>query len=94
MWDPSSPVLWVIWGAITVVFAALLIYRSLIGMKEEDQIFLDQAEASLEAEQQEILRRIQRLGPYLKGFGTASAVVLVLILVLWLYPALKEFFRT
>ena len=94
MWDPSSPVLWVIWGAITVVFVALLIYRSLIGMKEEDQIFLDQAESSLEAEQQEILRKIQRLGPYLKGFGAASAVVLVVILGLWLYPALKEFFRT
>jgi hypothetical protein len=58
------------------------------------QIFLDQAEASLEAEQQEILRRIRRLGPYLKGFGVASALVLVLILGLWLYPALKEFFRT
>ncbi len=51
-------------------------------MKEEDQIFLDQAEASLEAE------------PYLKGFGAASAVLLMLILGLWLYPALKEFFRT
>ena len=66
----------------------------MIGVQEEDQIFLDQAEASLEAEQQEILRRIQRVGPYLKGFGAASAVVLVLILFLWLYPALKEFFRS
>ena len=49
MLDPSSlTILWIVWGAITVVFVALLIYRSLIGMKEEDQIFLDPAEASLE----------------------------------------------
>jgi formate hydrogenlyase subunit 3/multisubunit Na+/H+ antiporter MnhD subunit len=94
MWDPSSPVLWVIWGAITIVFVALLIYRSVIGMKEDDQIFLDQAEATLEAEQKEILTRPQQLGPYLKVFGAASAVVLVLILGLWIYPALKEFFGT
>ena len=31
-----------------MVFVALLLYRSLIGMKEDDQIFLDPAEASLE----------------------------------------------
>jgi hypothetical protein len=93
MFDPSSlNVLWGIWGAITVVFVALFIYRSLIGMKEDDQIFLDPLEAGLENEQREILIRIQRLSLYLRGFGIASAALLIVILGLAVYPALKEFF--
>jgi hypothetical protein len=93
MLDPSSlTTLWVIWGAVTAVFLALFLYRSLIGMKEEDQIFLDPAEASLEQEQQAIVRRVERLTPYLRGFGIASAALLIVILGLWTYPALKEFF--
>jgi hypothetical protein len=93
MLDPSSlTILWIVWGAITVVFVALLIYRSLISMKEEDQIFLDPAEASLENEQREIVKRIQRLSPYVKGFGFASAASLVTIAGLYTYPVLKEFF--
>jgi hypothetical protein len=93
MLDPSSlTILWIIWGAITVVLVALLIYRSLIGMKEEDQIFLGPAEASLENEQREIVKRIQRLSPYIIGFGFASAASLVTIGGLYTYPVLKELF--
>ena len=93
MLDPSSlSILWIVWGAVTVVFVALLIYRSLIGMKEEDEIFLDPAEASLENEQREIVKRIQRLSPYVKGFGLASAASLVAIAGLYTYPVLKELF--
>ncbi|HTM49321.1 MAG TPA: hypothetical protein VL285_11585 [Bryobacteraceae bacterium] len=92
MLHPSSlTMLWAVWGAITLVFVALLIYRSLIGMKEEDQIFLDPAEAGLENEQREIVKRLQRLSPYIKGFGVASAVSLVTIGGLYTYPVLKEF---
>ena len=93
MFDPSSlTVLWGVWGAITIVFAALLLYRTLIGMKEDDQIFLDPAEAGLENEQREILKKIQRLTPYIRGLGVASAGSFLMILVVWTYPALKEFF--
>ena len=94
MSEPSSlTTLWIIWGAITAIFLALLMYRSLIGMKEEDQIFLDPAEASLENEQKQLVKRIERLSPYIKGFGFASAVSLAGILGLWTYPVLKDLFR-
>jgi len=43
--------LMVLWGAITVVLIGLVIYRAVVGIHEEDQIFLDQAEVSLEKEQ-------------------------------------------
>jgi hypothetical protein len=93
MFDSSSlTILWSIWGCVTVVFVALFLYRSLIGMKEEDQIFLDPAESNLEQEQKAIVRRVEQLSPYIKGFGIASAALLLVIIGLWTYPALKEFF--
>ena len=93
MLNPSwLTLLWSVWGAITAVFLALVAYRSLIGMREEDQIFLDPAESSLENEQRDLLKRIQRLTPYIRGFGVASAALLLVILGMWTYPALKEFF--
>ena len=93
MLDSSSlSVLWIIWGSVTVVFVALLMYRSVIGMREEDQIFLDPAEASLENEQQQVLKRLRRVSPFIKGFGVASAALLIVIIGVWTYPAIKEFF--
>jgi len=74
-----------IWGIITGVFVVLMIYRALMSMKEDDQIFLDPAESKLEAEQHEIMARINRVTPYAKGFGFASAGLLLLMGGLWLY---------
>jgi hypothetical protein len=71
----------VAWGAITTVFVALLIYRTLISMKEDDQLFLSAGEARLEAEQREVITRLERITPYTKGFGFASVGLLVIMAV-------------
>jgi hypothetical protein len=71
----------VAWGAITTVFVALLIYRTLISMKEDNQLFLSAGEARLEAEQREVITRLERITPYTKGFGFASVGLLVIMAV-------------
>ena len=60
-------------------------------MKEEDQIFLDPAEAKLQEEQEEILHRIKRIDPYAKGFGFASAGLLLASGGVFMYEALSRF---
>ena len=55
------------WGAVTAVLVVLLIYRSLISMKEDDQLFLSAGEARLEQEQREVISRLQRTGPLHEG---------------------------
>lgn len=80
-----------VWGVITAVFVVLMIYRSLLSMREEDQLFLDPAEARQEAEQREIIQRVQRITPYAKGFGIASGGLLVLSGALWLHQSMKTF---
>ncbi|HTT63695.1 MAG TPA: hypothetical protein VLW25_14900 [Bryobacteraceae bacterium] len=88
-----SPLTWMllIWGTITAVFVVLMIYRSLVAMREDDQLFLDPAESKMQEEQNEVQRKMNRLTPYTKGFGFASAGLLVVIAGLWVYQALTRF---
>jgi len=79
------------WGGVTAVLVITMIYRSLVSMKEEDQLFLDPAESKLQAEQEEILHRIQRIDPYAKGLGVASAGLLLVSGGVFMYEALSRF---
>ena len=77
-----------IWAGITVVLLALLIYRAIVGIHEEDQLFLDRAEAALEQEQVEVLRRIGRLDPIIKGLAIVSGSLILILAGIWLYRGL------
>jgi hypothetical protein len=77
--------LWVCWGSITVALAGVLIYRSLLAMKEEDQLFLDPAEWHLEREQRAILTQLHKLTPLIRRLAVVSAVLLALIAGIWIY---------
>ncbi|MFB3826681.1 MAG: hypothetical protein ACE15B_07920 [Bryobacteraceae bacterium] len=79
------------WAAVTVVFVILMIYRSLIAMHEDDQLFLGDAPTQMEAEQQKVVRKLERLSPYTKGFGFASLGLLMLGAGIWVYQALQGF---
>lgn len=83
-------VLVIAWAAVTVVFLALLIYRSLVGMKEEDTLILSAAEAKIEEEQRQILGRLSRIRPYLLVLGWTSAALLAAVLGVWIMEKLKE----
>ena len=70
---------------MTAVLAVLLIYRSTVSMKEDDQLFLDSAESNLEKEQKEVRRRLERLAPYTKILGATSGLLLVAMASFWVY---------
>ncbi len=84
----------ILWGAVTVVFLAFVGYRSLVGMKEEDTLFLSAAEASMEAEQRQLQVRLGKITPYTRAFGYASAGLLAVIAAIWVYGAMRAFFST
>ena len=76
--------LFVAWGIVTVILVLLLIYRSVIGMKEDDQLFLDAAESHFEKEQQKVLAKLQWIGVYAKNLGYVSGgLILAMIGVLF-----------
>ena len=89
----SATLTWslIAWGVVTGFLVLLLIYRSLIAMKEDDQLFLDPAESKLEAEQHELQARLVRIRPYAKSLGFASAGLLVFSAGVWVYEAITRF---
>ena len=79
----------VVWGIVTSVFIGLMIYRSVIGMREEDQLYL--GSSVLAGQQKEIVAKLDRIAPYTKGFGWTSAGLLLVIAGLSLYQAFTHF---
>jgi hypothetical protein len=70
---------------VTCVFIGLMIYRSVIGMRDEDQLYLDSS--VLASQQKEIVAKLDRIAPHTKGFGWASAGLLLLIAGFSMYQA-------
>ena len=77
-----------LWGATMAVLLAFVIYRAIQGIHEEDQIFLDRAEAALEREHAQTLERIIRLNGVIKWMGIAAGVLTLTIAAIWLYQGL------
>jgi hypothetical protein len=65
------------WGVLTAALIVLLIYRGTLTMHEDDQLFLGESEAHMAREQVEIMKKVDRLGPFVKVLGTASAVMIL-----------------
>jgi hypothetical protein len=82
--------LWIIWAGVTVVLILLLIYRGTLSMHEDDQIFLDEAEAHLEKEQQELARKMDRLQPWVRVCGVSSALLILLLAGMELYTRMTR----
>lgn len=89
----TGPVLYllVLWGAITVVFMALLIWRTLLASHEDDQIFLDAAQEHMAREQRELVAKIMKLSKPIATTGIASGALFLVITGMWLYNGLKNF---
>ncbi|MBZ5527301.1 MAG: hypothetical protein LAN71_05280 [Acidobacteriia bacterium] len=79
----------ILWGLVTTAFIILLIRRSLLTNKEDDQLFIDAAEAHMAAEQRVIINQITALSRPLLTTGITSGVLLLVIAGMWLYEGLK-----
>jgi hypothetical protein len=85
----SLEIVLIVWGIVTAILAALVIYRSTISMKETDQIFLDSSEQTREQDQMAIQRRLARLAPITKTLGAVSGLLLAAGASLWFYQTIS-----
>ena len=84
------PGLLILWGGLTLILVVLLIYRGTLTMHEDDQLFLDSAEAHMQKEQEELINKMNRITPWVRILGTCSVVLIVLIGGMFLYTNLTR----
>jgi hypothetical protein len=85
-----SHLMWllIVWGVLTTILIVLLIYRSTLTMREDDQLFLDESESHMQLEQMEIMRRVNKVNPMVRVFGAASGLLILVIAGMWIYQGL------
>ena len=76
------------WASVTVVLVGLLIYRALIGMREEDQLFLASGEEHLARDQQVLQARISHVNKFAVWLGVLSGLLLIGMATMWVYANL------
>ena len=81
----------VAWGVMTGVLILLLIYRSTLTMHEDDQLFLGESESHMQAEQTELIARMNKLTPIVRLFAALSVVLTVFIAGYALWQRMNEF---
>jgi hypothetical protein len=80
-----------VWGAVTAVLICILIYRSALSNREEDQIFLCAAQEFMAADQRALVARIERLTLPIRVLMVASGGLLTVIGVLTAWDIYKRF---
>jgi len=83
-------VLTVSWGSVTAILVGLLIYRALIGMREDDQLFLASGEEHQAHEQQVLQARIHSVNKYAVWLGVLSGLLLIGMASLWVYENMVQ----
>lgn len=86
-----SLVLWMLitWLVVTAVFIALWIYRAVIGLREEDMLYIDPGEDKLLTEQKEVNAQIERLRPFLIAAFVAVILLGLATFGVWVYQQLR-----
>jgi hypothetical protein len=81
-----------LWALVTIIYAALFLYRAIVGAKEEDSLFISAGEAHMAKEQRQIMDRVNKIEPATRAFGIAAAVMTVVVLGAWGYSVFRELF--
>lgn len=83
-------ILLIVWGVLTAILIILLIYKSTLTMREDDQLFLDQSESHMEKEQQELIIRLNKLQVPVRVLMGASGLLILVIAGMWIYQGLTQ----
>jgi hypothetical protein len=78
------------WASVTVLLVGLLIYRALIGMREDDQLFLASGEERIAREQQALQARISYVNRLAVWLAVVSGVLLIGMAAMWVYNQIGQ----
>ena len=67
------------WGVVTGILLILLFYRSTLTRQEDDQLFIDESSSSRATEQRQLIAKVNKINPLVKGVGATSGVMILVI---------------
>jgi hypothetical protein len=80
------------WVVITAVLVILLVYRTTLSTKEDDQLYLNKAEvAMMGGEQEQIIGKLQKLSKPILLLAVLSGILLVASAAVWVWIGLSSF---
>lgn len=79
-----------LFGAVTLCWVGLLVYRAVIGHNEETDLLIDKAEAHFAKKQHDIGERVDRLDKPILMLGIGVGVMAVLSIALWLWEGFNR----
>ena len=87
-----SPImmLGIVWAVITAALIIVLIYRSTLSMHEDDQLFLDESTANVRAEQEALLKRMNKITPLVRILAGASGLLILVLAGMWVYAQMNR----
>jgi hypothetical protein len=80
----------VVWAVITAALIIVLIYRSTLSMHEDDQLFLDESTANVRAEQEALLKRMNKITPLVRILAGASGLLILVLAGMWVYAQMNR----
>lgn len=79
------------WVGVTVVLAILLVYRNILSVRENDELYLNKAEKKMMgSEQQTIIRKSTHLTPVIVSLTFLSGMLLLANYIVWAWNAFHE----
>ena len=81
----------IVWGVVVLALLALLAYRGQITRYEEDQLFLNDNHSHEQEEQDEIVRKVNRLQPIVRAVSGVAGLITVSIVGMFFFDMWQRF---
>ena len=86
------PMLWIVWAVFAGILLMLLLYRGTITRYEDDQLFLDDISDRAHKENDAIIRKLDKIKPFLRVFTGVTSVLTAAIIGIYAWDAIKAFY--
>jgi hypothetical protein len=86
-----ATVMMIVWGALVVITAALMLYRGKLQGNEVDMVALDDTFARENAENEAIAAKVNKVQPAITVLGWIVAVGTVFVVGYWLWDFIAQF---
>jgi hypothetical protein len=74
------------WSGVTAVLIVLVIYGNTLSMKEDDELYLNRAEQTMMASQQQtLIAKMRRLSRIITGLAVGSGILLLTSAAVWVW---------